>query len=200
MELEITVVIPTIPQRKVMLSRAIRSVLAQTQPAQALIIQCDNEREGSAVTRNRALEAVRTPYVAFLDDDDQFLPHHLQRLSRAVWETAADVAYPLPRVLDERGNIKPRHWTWGGPEKFDAELLRQQSYINISSVVETELARRVGFRYVANPDGGLYDDHGFYLGLLDAGAKFTHVHEETFIWNHHGMNTSGQPNKGDALR
>src|SRR3546814_2047662 len=77
--------------------------MAQTLPARAVIVQADNDKEGSAVTRNRALEAVRTPWVAFLDDDDQFLPHHLQRLSQALTETQADVVYPLPRVLDSRG-------------------------------------------------------------------------------------------------
>jgi hypothetical protein len=46
------------------------------------------------------------------------------------------------------------------------------------------------------------DDHGFYLALLEAGAKFHHIHEETFIWTHHGYgergvpgNTSGMPNR-----
>lgn len=196
---EITVVIPTIPKRKVMLSRAMRSVMAQTLPARAVIVQADNDKEGSAVTRNRALESVRTPWVAFLDDDDQFLPHHLQRLSRALTETQADVVYPLPRVLDGRGRVIPRQWMWGGPSEFDPELLARQSYINISSVVRTDLAQQVGFKFVRNSeDGGLYDDHGFYLGLYQAGAKFAHVHEETFLWHHHGMNTSGQPNKGDA--
>lgn len=153
------------------------------------------------MTRNRALEAVRTPLVAFLDDDDQFMPHHLARLSQALTETGADVAYPLPRVVDGMGRIKPRDWTWGGPPVFDPELLRRQSYVNICSVVKTEMARAVGFHFIqSSMDGGLYDDHGFYVGLLDYGAEFTHVHEETFIWHHHGMNTSGQPNKGDALR
>src|SRR3546814_18596793 len=76
---------------------------------------------------NRALEAVRTPWVAFLDDDDQFLPHHLQRLSQALTETQADVVYPLPRVLDSRGHLIQRQWPWGGPEEFDPELLRRQS-------------------------------------------------------------------------
>src|SRR3546814_2126901 len=93
MSREITVVIPTIPQRKVMLSRAMRSVMAQTLPARAVIVQADNDKEGSAVTRNRALEAVRTPWVAFLDDDDQFLRSEehtselqsLMRISSAVF-------------------------------------------------------------------------------------------------------------------
>src|SRR3546814_17041614 len=96
--------------------------MAQTLPARAVIVQADNDKEGSAVTRNRALEAVRTPWVAFLDDDDQFLPHHLQRLSQALTETHADVVYPLPRVLDSRGTIIPRQWPLGCPEELDPEL------------------------------------------------------------------------------
>lgn len=197
---EITVVIPTIPSRRVMMTRAIRSVQAQTLPAKTILLQADIDKEGSAVTRNRALEAVRTPLVAFLDDDDQFLPHHLQRLSDALTASQADVAYPLPRVVDRAGNVVPRHWTWGGPEEFDPELLTHQSYINICSLVRTDLARAVGFSFIQGADGSMNDDHGFYLGLYKAGAKFTHVHEETFIWHHHGGNTSGQPNKGDAVQ
>lgn len=200
MDLDITVVIPTIPQRRVMLSRAIRSVMAQTLPARTVIVQADTNREGSAITRNRALEAVRTPWVAFLDDDDQFLPHHLQRLSHALTETGADVAYPLPRVINRQGKIVPRHWTWGGYAEFNPDILEHQSYINICSVVRTDMARAVGFKFIRGINGDLNDDHGFYLGLHRNGAQFTHVHEETFIWHHHGMNTSGQPTKGDALR
>jgi hypothetical protein len=139
--------------------------------------------------------------VAFLDDDDQFLAHHLEVLAHAAEETGADVVYGLPRVIGPDGQPRVRHWQWGGPEEFDAELLRHSSYITVSSLVRTHLAKACGgFRYQTANDGGSYDDHGFYLNLLDAGAQFHHIHQETFIWNHHGMNTSGRPDKGDALR
>jgi hypothetical protein len=35
--------------------------------------------------------------------------------------------------------------------------------------------------------------------MLHAGAKFHHVHTETFLWYHHGGNTSGRPDRGDSL-
>lgn len=199
--MDITVAIPTIPQRRSQLRMAVTSVGIQNYPAAAISIAADLEGEGSAATRNRALAAVQTPWVAFLDDDDQFLPHHLEVLVRAAEETGADVVYGLPRVIGPNGQPLIRHWQWGGPEKFDPELLRQSSYITVSSLVRTDYAKNSGgFRYQKADDGGSYDDHGFYLNLLDAGAEFHHIHQETFIWNHHGMNTSGRPDKGDALR
>lgn len=111
----------------------------------------------------------------------------------------ADVVYPLPKVLNRNGHEVQRHWTWGGGPEFDGELLKKQSYINICSLVRTRLARQVGgFEFIKSSNGQLNDDHGFYLRLYHLGVKFAHVHEPTFIWNHHGNNTSGQPDKGDA--
>lgn len=198
--MEITVAIPTIPQRRSQLRKAITSVGIQNYPAAAISIAVDLKGEGSAATRNRALEAVKTPWVAFLDDDDQFLVHHLEILAHAAEETGADVVYGLPRVIGPDGQPRPRHWTWGGPEKFDPDLLRQQSYITVSSLVRTDYAKDAGFTFKDAGNGESYDDHGFYLNLLNLGAEFHHVHQETFIWNHHGGNSSGKPDRGDAAR
>jgi glycosyltransferase involved in cell wall biosynthesis len=198
--IDITVCIPTIPQRRSQLRKAVTSVALQNYPASAISIAVDLKGEGSAVTRNRALRAVQTPWVAFLDDDDQLLAHHLEILANAAEKTGADVIYGLPRVIGPTGQPKSRHWTWGGPATFDPDLLRKQSYITVSSLVRTDLAKIAGFSFKDGGNGESYDDHGFYLNLLDAGAEFHHIHQETFIWNHTGNNTSGKPDKGDAAR
>lgn len=198
--LEITVCIPTILQRRSRLRQALTSVAVQNYPASAINVAYDLKGEGSALTRNRALQAVQTPWVAFLDDDDTFLPQHLQILAVAAEKTGADVIYGLPRVIGPTGKPVERHWQWGGPEEFDEDLLRQHSYITVSSLVRTDLAKKAGFTFKDAGNGESYDDHGFYLNLLNLGAKFHHVHQETFIWNHHGMNTSGKPNRGDTTR
>lgn len=198
--LEITVAIPSIPQRRSKLRQALTSVAIQNYPAAAVSVAYDLKGEGSAATRNRALRAVQTPWVAFLDDDDTFLPHHLEILANAAEETDADVIYGLPRVIGPTGQAVTRHWQWGGPEEFDPDLLREHSYITVSSLVRTHFAKNAGFTFKDAGNGQSYDDHGFYLNLLDLGAKFHHIHQETFIWNHHGMNTSGKPTQGDAAR
>lgn len=197
--LEITVAIPTIPQRRSKLRQAITSVAVQNYPAAALSVAYDLKGEGSAATRNRALKAVQTPWVAFLDDDDTLLPNHLEVLANAAEETGADVVYGLPRVIGPNGQPRQRHWQWGGYEEFDPELLKKYSYITVSSLVRTDFAKDAGFTFKDAGNGESYDDHGFYLNLLKLGAKFHHVHLETFIWNHHSGNTSGKPDRGDAV-
>ena len=200
MTLDITVAIPTIASRGGKLRQAISSALVQTHPVSAFSIAVDRNREGSAATRNRALNAVQTDWTAFLDDDDQFLPNHLEKLSALVVTENADIAYALPRVINANGREVPRAHDWGGGPEFDPDYLRVKAHIQTTCLVRTELAKQVGFQFITDTTGASNDDHGFFLGLLDAGAKFAHLHEPTFIWNHHGGNTSGRPTKGDALR
>src|SRR4030095_15635988 len=76
----VTVVIPHIPTRVAELQRALASVWAQTHQPDDVVIATDNVRAGSATTRNRALHHVATNWIAFLDDDDELLPNHLEVL------------------------------------------------------------------------------------------------------------------------
>ena len=195
---DITVAIPTIPTRKGKLRKALASVMSQSYPVAAVSIAVDRLGEGSAVTRNRALDAIQTDWVVFLDDDDQLLPNALETFIRAQGDSQADVIYGLPRIVDAQGNVRPRFFEAGGPEVFDPHLLMQKSYIPVVSMVRTALAQDSGgFEFSADGNGS-YDDWGFYKNLLCYGAEFYHVHQETFIWNIDGGNTSGKPNQGDA--
>lgn len=183
----ITVVIPTIPPRKTLLRRAIGSVLGQTLPAAAISVAVDLDKEGSAATRNRALAAASTEFVAFLDDDDQFLPQHLELLASCQAITGADVVYPWPEMV---GAGDPRPDRFGKP--FDANELRRGSYIPVTSLVRTKLAQAAKFRWRKDTP---YDDHAFYLGLLNLNAKFVHLPQRTWLWNVAGQNTSGRPDR-----
>lgn len=195
--LPITVVIPTIPPREEMLRRAINSVHQQTfMPAGGASLALDLKREGSAATRNRALDAVTTDWVAFLDDDDILLPWHLQVCWDAAQTTGADVVYPGCEVIRQDGtwmHHDDHQLEWGAfGVPFDLEALLRRSYIPVTSLVRTSLAKRARF---GAPDGSAYDDWGFYLRLLDLGAEFEHVPVRSWVWYHHGHNTSGQPDR-----
>lgn len=185
--MSVTAVIPSIPPRARLLRRALGSVLGQIHPVDAISIAIDHRKEGSAVTRNRALAGARTEWVAFLDDDDQWKPEHVYRLLTTALDTGADVVYPWPEMV---GAGDPRPDRFGVP--FDADELRRGSYIPVTSLVRTELAQRVGFHY---RPGSPYDDHAFYLGLLDLGATFVHLPERTWLWHVEGQNTSGKPER-----
>jgi glycosyltransferase involved in cell wall biosynthesis len=189
---EITVVIPTHAGRERMLRRALWSVLSQTMVAAAIVVEHDLHREGSAITRNRGLFKVTTEWVAFLDSDDQFLPQHLEILMQAAVETGADVIYPWPQMV---GGTDPSPDRFGQP--FDGDLMRRRSYIPVTSLVRTKLAQDCGGFHI--PDVSPHDDHGFYLSMLDAGARFVHVPVKSWIWNIHGHGMPGVPGNTSGL-
>lgn len=208
---DITVCIATIPPRRRELRRALASVVLQTLQPAAVIVEYDHERTGAAATKNRAAEKVMTPWIAFLDDDDQFLPLHLETLrwwppSGLVSEQDPpyDVAYSIPNCPQLPGGRDP-NGRYGVP--FDAAELRRRSYIQTTSLIRTNNFRAAGGFQLPDrtlPDGSPcpYDDWGLWLAMLDQGARFMHVPEVTFIWNHWGRGAPGTPGNtsGDPTR
>jgi hypothetical protein len=184
----ITVVIPSIPPRGALLTRAVASAMAQTLQPQAFSIAIDTGRQGAGPTRTRALMAASTEWVAFLDDDDEMMPHHLETLHGLAVETGADVVYPWFTVEgggDPLSCNRGKNWNPGSPHQFP-----------ITTLVRTELAQQVGGFTVAHPSGEISgEDFPFFLALSDAGARFAQTPEATWIWHHDSGNTSGLPTR-----
>jgi len=184
------VIIPHIPVRTDRLARALRSVLVQTRSPDVITVALDKDHTGAAATRNRALTGVTTEWVAWLDDDDEWYPDHLKRCLAAARVHRADVVYPGCDV-ERDGRLLPVQEEWGRfGQEFDADLLRQKSYIPVTSLMRTELAQKTeGFR---KPEGSDYEDWGMYLQLLDLGGKFYHLPHKTWRWHHGEHSTSGR--------
>lgn len=182
----ITVCIPSIPPRSGMLRNALDSVLSQTHQPDALSVAIDHHHAGAAITRTHAVRAARTRWVAMLDDDDRMLPMHLDVLRHAAEDTGADFVFPWFHVV---GGTDPFPQHFG--KTFDPLA---PTHTTVTTMVRTELAQEVG--YVAPEDGdgagGSGEDWNFVLGCIAAGAKIVHVPQRTWIWNHHGANTSGR--------
>jgi hypothetical protein len=195
---EVTVAIPSIPPRVPLLERAVLSVLRQSRPADGISIAVDHHKEGAGPTRQRALNGVPTDWVAFLDDDDEFLPFHLQLLIQHQFETGADYVYSWFKVAngtsvqEEDPIFPPGHYL----DPWDNASPRQTT---ITTLVRTELARSVGF--VPPPNGQTIDgqrygeDWQFTLGCVAQGAKISHLVEKTWLWHHDSGNTSGRPDR-----
>lgn len=187
----ITVVIPTIPPRRAnMLHRALDSVLHQTTAPEEIIVEFDWWHHGSARTRNHALRKVSTPWVAFLDDDDEFLPDHLELLLGHARRTGAHMVYPwfeIPEV------------PWGCPwperegQPFKPELLDTQNTIPITVLARTDVLTLVGGFQSKDPTNteSACDDWGTWIKLRDAGARIEHLNRRTWLWHWHGQHTSG---------
>lgn len=62
----------------------------------------NDSSQGVARARNRAIDAARGAILAFLDDDDLFLPEHLATLVDAMAPSGAPVAYTESSAVEER--------------------------------------------------------------------------------------------------
>jgi glycosyltransferase involved in cell wall biosynthesis len=196
---DVTVVIPSISPRARLLRRAVYSVLNQTHAAAGISIALDLHREGAGPTRQRALDGVTTPWVAFLDDDDEFLPLHLELLLDHALQTGADYAYSWFKVVRPDGVIiendpvfPPGHYL----NPWDDANPRQTT---VTTLVRTELAKQVRFIPPEGEDtidGQRWgEDWQFTLGCLAAGAKISHLVAKTWLWHHDSGNTSGRPDR-----
>lgn len=183
------VALPSIPPRTQMLRRAVGSVRGQTYPVDQISISTDNRREGAAANRQRALSGVMTEWVAFLDDDDVFLPQHVEHLVRFAQDTGADYVFPWFEVV---GGTDPFPQHFG--KVYD---MANPTHTTIVTMVKTELAKEVGFVNPPGGDGGggSGEDWDFTLRCIEAGATIMHLPEKSWLWSHHGKNTSGQPHR-----
>lgn len=205
----ITVVIPTIEGREELLQRAVDSVWDQLyQPAEVLV-EIDTGRTGAAATRNRALDRVRTPWVAWLDDDDVLLPNHLS--SVVAWHLAAtdageeaDLYYPGMIAVGGRDPLAcPVNSVLVNPycvpfrEEQKQHLLRVGNFIPITWVGRVSLIRSVfGFPEpwadASKGSGRIEEDYGLLVNMLHAGGRFMHVPARTWRYFFHEANTGGR--------
>ena len=194
--LPITVVIPSIPVRRDVLAVAVDSVRNQTAGPTTLSIEMDVDHTGAARTRQAGLERVTTPWVAFLDDDDWFMPHHLEHLWDYAMDAEVDYAFSWFETSPPGCDPFPlTHFT----EPWNPAEPRQTT---ITTLVRTELAQEVGF--VTAPDDGEIagqragEDWHFTLRCNELG-KIGHLVERTWYWRHWGFGQPGVPGNTSGL-
>jgi glycosyltransferase involved in cell wall biosynthesis len=183
----VAVCVPTIPPRlNTLLPLALASVYAQLRVVDAVSVAVDVHHDGAWKTRQRAVDATITDWVAFLDDDDVLKPQHVLRLLETAHATGGDFIFSYfdttvtPDLLGNFGrpfdHANPHHTT-------------------MTVMVRAELAKMVRFtpRLPEHEAGG--EDWRFILGCVDAGAKMVHLPEQTWIWRHHAGNTSGREDR-----
>lgn len=193
----VSVVTPFHEQRRTngMLERAAASVRAQTVPVEHVLAE-DIHHMGAAITRHHGLALVETEWTAFLDSDDELDPDHIEQLLACAEATGADYVYPWFRV---GGGSDPFPMFFGKPWNDD-----EPHQTTITVLVRTGLAQLVGFHEtpagstIGGQRGG--EDWHFTLGCLAAGARIVHHPARTWTWHHHGLNSAGLPDRGDARR
>lgn len=196
-----SVVIPVFDRAGV-LGDALRSVLAQSCRDLEIIVVDDGstddpaavaagfddprirvlrqDNRGAAAARNRGIDEARGRYVAFLDSDDRFLPHHLEAMARLLADKPHMAGY-APIVVDRGGGrslVKPPRGLRPG-EDMAVYLLCDRGFVpTITLVVPREFAVRV--RYDERVSYG--DDKDFALRLSLAGCAFAMADEPGAVW------------------
>lgn len=205
MKKDITVVIPTINGREALLRRAVQSVQNQTLPTN-LIVELDDDRQGAAYTRNKALKRVTSTWTVFLDDDDELLPDHALLCLATAIINDADLVYPYPNFIGGpdplatayQGNVVSPFGVPFGPEQ--AQWLRRRgNFIPITYIVKTEHVKAVGgfpepwqFPCEKTNISNDCEDFGLLLALLNYGTKFHHLPKKTWNVHIHDDNTGGK--------
>lgn len=187
----VTVVIPTIPPRTRLLTRALASVTAQRVKFSDVAIAYDLTRGGAAATRSRGLDGVRTRWVAFLDDDDELYPQHLEVLIHAAIDNGADLVYPW---FDVAGGSDPFPMHEG--RAFDPA---DPNVFPITVLARTELMHATGgFRREPSPVDPTVlegEDWVMWLNVIRLGGTILHVPARTWLWHHDSANTAGLPDR-----
>jgi glycosyltransferase involved in cell wall biosynthesis len=96
------------------------------------------ENRGLAATRNTALRAARGEWIAYLDDDDRFLPRHVETMVNALTAAGARIGYAdsirVEVEPDGRGGFRERQRV---PIRipYDRARVILKSYLPVQSVV-----------------------------------------------------------------
>lgn len=173
----LTFIIPTAPYHEAAVNQAVASCLAQTLRCEVVVVY-DGERRGAGWARNRGLEQVQTPFVAFLDADDTVAPEFAEKMLRAYdgqhyvfsdWyqeDATSQEHIPAPVVP---WRFQPQ----GGPE----------SHHIVTALVPTSWARRFGFD--ESLPGG--EDAEFYIHLTREGMCGRRVAEPLVAYRKGGQ-------------
>jgi glycosyltransferase involved in cell wall biosynthesis len=133
-------------------------------------------RHGSSLAqaRNEALALVRTPWVVFLDADDELAPGYIEALGEGTAALRAP-AVSYVRLGRPRAPYVPK--VAGHSHDCSAECLRVGNWLVIGTALRTDLARQVGgFR-----DFDIYEDWDFFQRCWLAGASVEAVPAAVYL-------------------
>jgi glycosyltransferase involved in cell wall biosynthesis len=185
------------------LDRALRSVLAQTCQDFEIVVVDDGSADdprtvansfadprirffrqdnaGGGAARNAAIDAARGRFVAPLDSDDIFLPHHLERMRALLDGTDGSVVgYARIRVDRGRGRtiLKPPR-AIRADEHMATYLLAERGFVpTITIAVEHQTAKRIRYDWALRTA----EDTDFALRLFMAGCRFHMIEEPGAVW------------------
>ncbi len=197
-----SVVIP-VYNRAGTLRVALRSVLAQSEQDFEIVVVDDGstddpkatveafgdpriryirrENGGGGAARNTGIAQAAGDFIAFLDSDDVFLPHHLRAMRQLLAGTEKTVGYARVVVYRGEGNtfLKPPR-AIAKDEDMASYLLADRGFVaTTTTVVPAALARKIGYHM----DLREAEDTDFAVRLALEGCSFAMADAPGAIWN-----------------
>lgn len=147
-------------------------------------------RRGLGAARNTGLDRVRTPFVAFLDADDAFVPGALQRLIGVLGDTGSDFAAgAYVRLRPDgtggyaAGEVQPWVAAATDPERrsttIDQHPEATGNVVAWSKVSRADFWARTGLRF---PEGRLYEDQVVAQQMYTRARRFDVVPDIVAQW------------------
>ncbi len=210
----VSVIVPTL-NRQEFLVKAIKSILDQTYRAFEIIVVNDGGEDvgemlanvdvGNRIhylrlpinhersyARNMGIRIARGKYVAYLDDDDRFLPDHLEALVTFLEQSDYEVAYTdAYRVVHEHHHGRYVEIHRDVPYSFDfsRDNLLRENYIPILSIMHSrDVLERTGF---FDESLNTHEDWDLWIRMSEY-APFGHLKKVTaeFSWRMDGSTTT----------
>ncbi len=224
----ISVVIPTY-SRNDTLKRAIDSVLCQTYSNFEIIVVDDNPADsewrkstagimseytdkrvryiqneknmGGGLTRNEGIKASRGRYVAFLDDDDEYMPERLEKQLKVFTDSKNDklaLVYCYAKFINKQGKS-----TYSDRRDFNGNCIFEAMAENcIAATSQWMVDREKLVEVGAFPDVPCKQDSQTILRLLKAGYEVKVLPEELSLYYDvdHVISGAGKKNMlGESL-
>jgi len=183
----VSVIIPTLPNRKKLLARAIESVLNQTYPNIEIVVEEGGRNVQDA--RNIAVERSHGRYLAFMDDDDEWYPDKLEKQVK-ILENNNEIVLCISWGDDYKFGlyhcIQPKEW-WTFTELIEG--------FNISCT-SAFMCRRSSFFAINGMDDTLDDSHEYDLAIkLSCIGKVYCIQKSLVRFNQSDDNWSDDFNK-----
>ena len=166
---DVTIIIPCAPYHTHLLDRAAASANAQTVACEVFVYE-DTEGRGAGYARNRALAEVETPFVVFLDADDEIAPTFVERCL-SVWKPGY---YVYTDYLTETAVNKSSDNPWQA---------NNGEWHVITALLRTEDVRKVGGFEEGLPGG---EDTYLWWALTRSGVCGIALHEPLFTYGKEG--------------
>lgn len=191
--MKISVIIVT-KNRCTLLKKAVASVFLQSYPVHEVIVvdDCSTDETtqylqsledvivvrndfsiGGAQARNLGIKSATGDFIAFLDDDDQWLPSKLEKQVKCQKSTLADIVYTGTIVVDENDE---EHGRCFHRAIFSART--QISLLNFIGITSTVLIRRtllMGCSF--DPNMPALQEYELFIRLIIKGANVAGVPE-----------------------